>query len=138
MIQGNHRELWVDNEFSILNNIVDGLKKEDKDVSDHYKQSAGIQLELTSEDLVLSEDKAGNKNEETTAVNKIQLVEIEDGDNDSESNSEFYGWLGNEVMNSRMEKNKTISKAAKGKKSPKRLVNRKSIRAFSKNFQVHL
>ena len=27
MIQGNHRELWVDNEFPILNNIVDGLKK---------------------------------------------------------------------------------------------------------------
>ena len=50
MIQGNHRELWVDNEFPILNNIVDGLKKEDKDVSDLYKQSAGIQLELTSED----------------------------------------------------------------------------------------
>ena len=35
-------------------------------------------------------------------------------------------------MNSRMEKNKTISKATKGKKSPKRLVNRKSIGAFSK------
>ena len=49
-----------------------------------------------------------------------------------ESDSEIYGWLGNEVMNSRMEKNKTISKAAKGKKSPKRLVNRKSISAFSK------
>ena len=79
---------------------------------------------------MLSEDEAGNQNEETTAVNKRQLVEIEDGDSDSES--EFYGWLCNEVMNSRMEKNKTISKAAKGKKSPKRLVNRKSIRAFSK------
>ena len=34
MIQGNHRELWVDNEFPILSNIVNGLKKEDKDVSD--------------------------------------------------------------------------------------------------------
>ena len=44
MIQGNHRELWVDNEFPILNNIVDGLKKEDKDVSDLYKQPAGIQV----------------------------------------------------------------------------------------------
>ena len=60
MILGNHRELWVDNEFPILN-IVDGLKKEDKDVSDLYKQSAGIELELTSEDLVLSEDEEGNK-----------------------------------------------------------------------------
>ena len=87
MVQGNHRELWVDNEFPILNNIVDGLKKEDKDVSDLYKQSAGIELELTSEDLVLSEDEAGNKNEETTAVNKRQLVEIEDGDSNFESDS---------------------------------------------------
>ena len=47
---------------------------------------------MTSEDLVLSEDEAGNtlyeigcKNEETTAVNKRQLVEIEDGDSDCES-----------------------------------------------------
>ena len=37
-----------------------GSKRRIKIVSDLYKQSAGIELELTSEDLVLSEDEAGN------------------------------------------------------------------------------
>ena len=36
------------------------------------------------------------------------------------------------IKDNLLKSNKTISKAAKGRKSPKRLVNRKSIRAFSK------
>ena len=134
MVQGNHRDLWVENEFPILKKIVIGLRDQVEDISELYKESAGLELQISVDDLVLSEDEAGTgeaRNESAAAIERLPVTNdnIEDGDaSDFESDSEFYGWLSKEVKKSRKEhRDKTKSK---GKKSPKRL--RRSVSVISK------
>ena len=38
MVQGNHRDLWVENKFPILKKIVIGLRDEVEDLSELYKE----------------------------------------------------------------------------------------------------
>ena len=59
MVQGNHRDLWVENEFPILKKIVIGLRDQVEDISELYKESAGLELQISVDDLVLSEYEAG-------------------------------------------------------------------------------
>ena len=59
MVQGNHRDLWAENEFPILKKIVIGLRDQVEDLSELYKESAGSELEISVDDLVLSEDEVG-------------------------------------------------------------------------------
>ena len=132
MEQGNHRDLWVENEFPILKKTVIGLKDQVEDLSELYKESASSGLEISVDDLVLSEDEAGEaRNESVAAIERLPVTNdnIEDGvASDFESGSAFYGWLSKEVKKSRKEhRDKTKSK---GKKSPERL--RRSVSLISK------
>ena len=124
MIQGNHKDLWVDNEFPILKKIVVGLREEADNISEIYKKSAGLDIDLSDDDLVLSEDEDGHAEHEQDAAAEVgreaatdrqpvrpMQVELSD-DSDLESDTEFNGWLAKEVKKSSKEK-------PKGKKSPK-------------------
>ena len=119
MVQGNHRDLWVENEFPILKKIVIGLRDQVEDLSELYKESTGSELEISVDDPVLSEDEAGAgeaRNESVAAIERLPVTNdnIEDGNaSDFESDSEFYGWLSKEVKN--LEKNTGIKLNRKGK-----------------------
>ena len=135
MVQGSHKDLWVENEFPVLKKIVVGLREEADNISEIYLKSAGLDLDLSDHDLVLSEDEDGHAELEQDAAAEVGLeaaaerqpvrpmqVELSD-DSDLESDTEFNGWLAKEVKKSYKEK-------AKGKKSPKRL--RRSISVIPK------
>ena len=110
MIQGNHKDLWVDNEFPILKKIVVGLREEADNISEIYKKSAGLDLDLSEEDLVLSEDEDGHAEhdqdaaaevgrEAATERQPVRPTQVELGDDsDLESDTEFNGWLANQVI----------------------------------------
>ena len=133
MVQGNHRDLLVENKFPILKKIVIGLRDQVEDISELYKESSGLELEISVDDLVLSEDEAGTgevRNESAAVIERLPVTNdnIEDGDaSDFESDSELYGWLSKEVKKSRKEHR--IKPKRKGK-SPKRL--RRSVSVISK------
>ena len=135
MVQGNHKDLWVENEFPLLKKIVVGLREEADNISEIYKKSASLDLDLSDDDLIVSEDEDGHAEHEQDAVAEVgreatterQLVrpmQVELSENsDLESDTEFNGWLAKEVKKSTKEK-------AKGKKPPKRL--RRSIGVIPK------
>ena len=135
MVQGNHKDLWVETEFPILKKVVVGLREEADNISEIYKKSAGLDLDLSDEHMILSEDEDGHAGRVHDAAAEVgrdavterqpvrpMQVELSD-DSDLESDTEFYGWLAKEVKKSSKEK-------TKGKKSPKRL--RRSISVIPK------
>ena len=109
MIQGNHKDLWVDNEFPILKKIFVEIWKGADNISEIYKKSAGLDLDLSDDDLVLSEDEDGHAEHEQDAAAKlgrepaterqpVRPMQVKLGDNsDLESDTEFNGWLAKEV-----------------------------------------
>ena len=108
-LQGNHKDFWAGNKFPILKKIVAGLREEADNISEIYKKSAGLDLDLSDDDLVLSEDEDGHAEHEQDAAAKVGLeaaterqpvrpMQVELGDDsDLESDTEFNGWLAKEV-----------------------------------------
>ena len=85
MVQGNHRDIWVENEFPVLKKIVIGLRDQVVDLSELYKEPAGSELEISVYDLVFSEDEAGAgeaRNESVAAIEMLPVMNdnIEDCD----------------------------------------------------------
>lgn len=55
MVQGNFRDLWVDQEFKFLAPLVTGLLQGDKLASDVYHELTGSKLSFTVDNLILSD-----------------------------------------------------------------------------------
>ena len=60
VVQGNHKDLWVENEFPIL--------KKKLIIYPKFTKSAGLDLDLSDDDLVLSEDEDGHAEHEQDAA----------------------------------------------------------------------